>query len=185
MAISRDFILSGLRGRLGPLVVRQCNGRTIISHRPSKTKNPPTDVQFELRERFKRASRRVQELLADPERARAYAREAKEAGMPAFAIAMADVMHPPEATDVVKEWLDHPSPRVLIDVNKPTIAEISVTLELRSGLQLPPCPLSRLGRLSWTAEPSGVPETDPIVRATFHLRDFAGEEGSTIRSFTP
>jgi hypothetical protein len=185
MAKSRDLILSGMRGRLGPIVIRQRNGQTIISHRPNPTKNPPTPAQLALRHRFTYANRRVRELLADPERARAYAVEAKEAGIPAFAIAMADVMHPPEVTDIVKEWLDHPSPKVLIDVNKPTIAEISVTLELRSGLQLPPCPLSRLGRLSWMAEPSGVSEADPIVGATFHLRDFGGEEGSTTRAFAP
>lgn len=72
MAILKsNFLFGGISGRVGNVVFRQKNGKTVVCQRPARGKKKPSNKQLAHQQRFKEAAEFAKEELQDPER-RAY-----------------------------------------------------------------------------------------------------------------
>jgi len=93
--LKNDNFSRGFSGKLGGLVFRQCNGRTIIACAPRKSDKAPTDKQIMHRRRFSQASSYARRILQDPEIAAKYAARAGN-GKTAYTLAVQDYLrdHP-------------------------------------------------------------------------------------------
>jgi len=67
----------GFHGRLGDLVFRRCNGRTVIASAPRKSSKPVSEKQRAQKRRFSCASAYAKSVMADPEKAAACAARLK------------------------------------------------------------------------------------------------------------
>ncbi len=70
--IFSNGILVGISGRLGDVVYRQYKGRTLTCKPPGPRTTPPSPAQRRINEKFKAAGLYAREVMADPERSKAY-----------------------------------------------------------------------------------------------------------------
>ncbi|MEJ7780373.1 MAG: hypothetical protein WKF68_12370 [Daejeonella sp.] len=97
MAKSKNNVVThGLSGLIGDLLVfRQRANKTIVADRPRAFSKPPTAIQLEIRQRFKKAVQYAKKALLDPILKAAYQAMTK-LGQTAFNTAFADYQRAPE-----------------------------------------------------------------------------------------
>ncbi len=97
MAKSKNNVVThGLSGLIGDLLVfRQRANKTIVADRPRAFSKPPTAIQLEIRQHFKRAVQYAKTALIDPILKAAYQAMTK-LGQTAFNTAFADYQRAPE-----------------------------------------------------------------------------------------
>jgi hypothetical protein len=67
MATTNHFLFDGISGKVGDLVFKEVNGKTIVCRAPVRKKNEVlTEKQKEQRKRFSQAVTQTKEALADP-----------------------------------------------------------------------------------------------------------------------
>jgi hypothetical protein len=81
MARVKNSPLEGLRGTLGDLVFRTWGGKTFVHLKPQKPVRP-TAAQKATRIRFRQASVRAKEMLANPDARDHYEQEALRLQLP-------------------------------------------------------------------------------------------------------
>lgn len=89
-------MLGEIRGKFGDCVFRQRNGKTFIARCPRPSRRPPSLAQLATRQRFELGLRYAHAALSNPATAEIYRRLGSARGKPAFSIAMADYLRPPE-----------------------------------------------------------------------------------------
>jgi hypothetical protein len=82
-------MFNGFQGKFGNMVIKQCNGKTIISALPCKSSNPPTQKQLMVQRRFTCAARYAKTVMADPEAHAALATRLQP-GQTVYTLAMKD-----------------------------------------------------------------------------------------------
>lgn len=93
-------VLNGVSGMLGKtLVIRQVNGRTIISNRPKK-RDKPTDHQLKTKEKFMRAVAYAKQQIADPERKSLYKAGVNRTIPNAYTAALKDFLNAPVVREI-------------------------------------------------------------------------------------
>ena len=86
-------ILQGFSGKLGGQVVLKRRGdKTILSARPCRKKNKPTEKQADWQRKFKAAAEYAHKVLQDPQKREQYAKLAVK-GKTLFNVAMADFLN--------------------------------------------------------------------------------------------
>ncbi len=97
--VDNNIVTSGLRGKLGDLIVfRTRGGKTFVSKSPNMP-NSNTEAQQKHRKKFQQAVSYAKAALDMPEIKAAYAEQAKP-GATAFNVAMADFFHAPHIHEV-------------------------------------------------------------------------------------
>ena len=94
--IRRNVILGEVSGQIGDNIVlkRARGGQTILCRKPTFPKHRVfSPAQQEHQKRFREASAYAKQVAA---RQPIYAEKAKKTGQPAYNVALADFMHPPE-----------------------------------------------------------------------------------------
>jgi hypothetical protein len=91
--VKNNPILAGASGKLGNLVYRQMNGKTIVQCAPVRTA-PYNEAQKKQQGRFKEAMAYARTLLADPKVKAEYTARAKarHAGLNAFNLAVSEYL---------------------------------------------------------------------------------------------
>lgn len=97
--LERNIIFTGASGKLGDIVFRQVNGKTIIAKRPRKTK-VMSPAQERQRERFSQAVAYAREQTSDPATRDEYARGINDCKPSAYNVAFADFMTAPKIHEV-------------------------------------------------------------------------------------
>jgi hypothetical protein len=97
-------LLNGFSGRLGDLIFRTYNGRTIASMRPdvseSRTKKQ-SPAQAYTRSRFREAAAYARTMMRDPDKREQYRRKAKELNLTnAYTAALTQYLRRPKVTEV-------------------------------------------------------------------------------------
>jgi hypothetical protein len=97
-------LLNGFSGRLGDLVFRTYNGRTVASMRPdvseSRTKKQ-SPAQAYTRSRFREAAAHASTMMRDPEKRAHYRQKAKELNLTnAYTAALTQYLRRPKVTEV-------------------------------------------------------------------------------------
>ena len=89
--VTQNFQLQNVSGKLGSIVVRELNGKTIIQAAPVR-KAPPTPGELANRQTFKQAVAYAKEARQNPELWEIYLAEAKRRGgtSNAYAVAISD-----------------------------------------------------------------------------------------------
>ena len=91
-SIQSNSVLHGVSGKIGPLIARQYQGRTIVYGQPRKPQKESI-LQRENRKRFKTASFYAKCELMDPDRKAYYRQKAKTLNYPnAYTAAITDYM---------------------------------------------------------------------------------------------
>lgn len=99
MKVTLTPMFEEARGKLGNVVFREVNGKTIASRMPTFA-SPPSESQIANRERFKQAAAYGKSALADPEAREYYQAVAESRNMPIFAVTIADFLNAPVIDDV-------------------------------------------------------------------------------------
>ena len=90
--------LLGLSGGMDDWVYQRRKGKTVIGKRPTNTKEP-SEAQLNHRKRFQKATKYAKKALANGQRA-FYEAAAEKREKPAFALAVADYLNPPEVETI-------------------------------------------------------------------------------------
>jgi hypothetical protein len=96
----KNLLFRGFSGQFGKqAVLRQRDGKTILSDFPVKTEMPPTEKQIAHRERFSNAAAYAELQMADAASREAYQKEARRRKMAsAYLAAVTDFLTVPEIT---------------------------------------------------------------------------------------
>ncbi|WP_276373606.1 hypothetical protein [Chryseolinea sp. H1M3-3] len=98
--IENNILLHGISGKLGNVVFRQLNGKTIMCLPPQR-RAAPTAIQKEQRERFRLATMYAKMALDDPDLKYMYEKAAKKLkSTSAYAAAVADYLKRPEIEEI-------------------------------------------------------------------------------------
>ena len=94
--VRKNLVLGELSGKLGNLVVRQLNGKSVVQTAPTRTA-AFTEGELQNQRSFKEANAYAQRARQNPALWARYAAEAKKRGgtSNAHAVALSDFRHPP------------------------------------------------------------------------------------------
>jgi hypothetical protein len=94
-------LFSNLSGKIGGVVFRQRNGKTVMTHAPRK-RSTQTEKQKAHRENFRHATMYAKTALMEPELSKLYEHLAKKAKSSSpYQAAVTDFLTPPEIEDVL------------------------------------------------------------------------------------
>ena len=176
MAImNSDSPLGGFSGRIGNLIVRRYNGRTVLSARPRPSSKPPTDKQLERQARFRRAAAYGRNVCADPNLRQEYERITGKLGV--YPIAVRDFLRPPEVTHVIDaEYEGNAGNQIRVYVRDDTkVAAVTVTIRNAAGEAVEHgSATEREYYWAYRAKTSVPPGTTVTIEAT--ARDLAGNK---------
>ncbi|MEO5980000.1 MAG: hypothetical protein ABIS36_23235 [Chryseolinea sp.] len=94
--LGKNSLLHGASGRIGNLVLRQVNGKTILCNAPAKRKaDKLTEHQIETRRRFVLATEYARAHMTNPELKALYETGITKKKRTAYLVAMSDYLKPP------------------------------------------------------------------------------------------
>lgn len=131
--IGKNIVTTGLRGKLGDLIVfRKRGDKTIVASAPEKTDRELTDAQKKHRHQFQNAILYGKSVVADPIRNAAYKGEAKD-GQSAFNVAVADFLNAPSFDEVdLSRYTGQPGSTIQIQVTD-DFKVVEVRVEIFNG----------------------------------------------------
>lgn len=91
---------SRMRGKVGNLVVREVNGRPVVSQFPDRSAKPPTEAQQAHREAFRRATFYGKGVMGDPDAQAFYEPFADRRGMTVYAVSVGDFLNAPVVGEI-------------------------------------------------------------------------------------
>ena len=94
MAILKEMnlLLQGITGRLGNIVIRRRNGKTIVCKAPVSRKTKPTEQQYKLQHRFSVCSKVASKAIKDKATKDYYQAQAAGSGRSAYNMAFTDAI---------------------------------------------------------------------------------------------
>lgn len=98
-SVKLNPVLEQLHGKVGDLVFKKYQDRTIIARKP-EGKQPNTPAQQAVKENFRLAALYGKTVMANPVEKAAYAAQAKAVGKPAFALMVADFLNAPVVDEI-------------------------------------------------------------------------------------
>ncbi|MEO5977943.1 MAG: hypothetical protein ABIS36_07325 [Chryseolinea sp.] len=98
--VKNNPLLHGVSGKIGEMIIRQYNGKTVVSKRPEKS-NVSTQSQREKRNRFSEASRYARTHMNNPELKAMYETGMTEKKRSPYLVATTDFLTPPTVHHVV------------------------------------------------------------------------------------
>src|SRR5947207_1201196 len=99
-SVKLNPVLEGVHGKIGDLVFKQVQGKTVVARKPDHVTQPNTPAQVAVKERFRLAAFYGKTAMADPAAKALYVDKAKHKGVPVFALAVADFIHAPAVDEV-------------------------------------------------------------------------------------
>ena len=137
-----NIVTHGLSGKVGNLLVfSQRKGKTIVSMAPKKS-NKATDKQLELRTKFQEAVIYSKAARQDPNLKPQYETDAKEQGLTAHNIAVADFLKAPKIESIDRHTCTGAAQKRFCVNAPPTLApssSSSTVTSLRPALRMPAC----------------------------------------------
>jgi hypothetical protein len=128
--------LRGATGRIGNLVYRNVNGRTIVCKRPTASRSKPTEAQLAHRALFREACNYAKFVCANPERREAY--EVSVAKHAVYKTAVRDYMRGPQVTRIIDaEYEGHVGNQIRVYATDDTrVTRVRVTLRDVHGVEI-------------------------------------------------
>ena len=130
MALQKNNIATaGLRGRVGNLVYRQQNGKTVVS-RPPQMPNVFSKQQKEHQKRFQKAVQYAKAATIAPDTRKLYQAVAVAGNRTSFNVAVSDFFHAPQVVDFdLSGYAGHINNKIYIHISN-EIAVKSVHLRI-------------------------------------------------------
>ena len=169
--------IEGLRGRVGNLIFRQVNGRTVASRAPRFRRKRPSAAQLAHQSRFLGATCYARAVAHDPARAARYAAYARQGDLTIYNVAVRDCLHAPEIISIrLDDYAGRAGDRIEIDAMDDTeVTAVTVVLRDRAGRIAEQGPAELNGGLYWRYTATGdVPQWGTA-------RDLAGNETTQTR----
>ena len=95
--VTHNLLLQGISGKVGPLVVRQVGGQTVVQAAEAKAARAPRSPRQQAHlNRFYQAQLYAKAQLRDPAVEALYATRTDDRRRSAYAVAVADFMHAPK-----------------------------------------------------------------------------------------
>ena len=131
-------ILQRLSGKVGDLVFRRYNDRTILARTPDVDGLAPSEAQRVQQERFRQAALYGKTARDDAEVWALYEEAAHKRGQPVFSIAVADFFHPPTVDEVdVSGYAGAVGDPILVRASDDfEVVGVSVTISDADGAEL-------------------------------------------------
>jgi hypothetical protein len=95
--VTNNLLLLGISGKIGPLVIRQVGGQTIVQSAESKAQRAPRSPKQQAHlQRMYQAQLYAKAQIQDPATKALYATRIDQRRTSAYTVAIADFMHAPE-----------------------------------------------------------------------------------------
>ena len=127
----KNLLFRGFSGQFGKqAVLRQRDGKTILSDFPVRTEVPPTEKQLAHRERFSNAAAYAEVQMTDTVSREAYQKEARRRKMAsAYLAAVTDFLTEPEITHAeVDAYIGHIGDKIKIFVDDVFVTSVMVEI---------------------------------------------------------
>jgi hypothetical protein len=132
--LKKNWLISGLSGRVGDLLFKNRKGKIIVMQRPNKPTKPPSEKQLANRARFARASRFSSAIRKNPELLKRYD-VLTEKPTDLFHLAVSDAAVPPTIHEIdIAAWQGNAGDSIRIHVTDNVwVATVSVTFFAADG----------------------------------------------------
>jgi hypothetical protein len=135
---TNNLIMLGFSGKLGnQVVLRNVNGKIIMSNIPHRKNKKAVGKQIETCNRFRMASRWAKGILRDPEMLAAY-REKAGKGQSAYNAAISDYLNSPVVSEInVSNYHGHAGDKIIVTAKDDfRVREVKVTIAGPGGKEL-------------------------------------------------
>ena len=132
--VDKNVVTQGLSGKVGTLVFRQRDGKTIATVAVDEWTHEGTPAQHVRRTKFQRAVLYGQTVNADPAAKETY-KAAAEPGQSAYNVALADFMNAPDISEIdVSGYTGLPGQRIRIQVTDDfKVRSVALKIENEDG----------------------------------------------------
>ena len=174
-------IMERIRGKIGELVFRRFENRTIIARNADRSGHVPTAGQMAVRERFRAAARYTRHVMTDPARRARYALLAARRGTPLRVVIMADYLNPPvvDAISVADYHGFIGDPVVVRATDDVAVSGVTVTLRDAEDAVIEQGPAT-LADDRWTYRATVAVPAGQAVMVIATARDGAEQEATKI-----
>ena len=93
-------VLLRLRGKVGDLIFKNVNGKTVVACKAAMPAYPETERQRATRQNFRKGIIYGKTVMSDPSMRPVYAEAAKRRGEPIYSVMISDFMNPPVVDEI-------------------------------------------------------------------------------------
>ena len=175
--VTHNLLLSGLSGKIGPLVVRQVGGQTVVQAAEAPGRRAPrSSAQQAHLARMYQAQLYAKAQLRDPEAKARYAIGIDQRRTSAYTVAIADFMNPPQVKALdASHYQGRPGDAVLVTATDDfAVATVHVRVFAPAGQLLAEGPATPQPDGRWRYEAPAAHPAGPGTCLEAEARDYAG-----------